>query len=237
MTIILPDEGPGPFPVLYLLGGNSDDDTTWARRTSLERYLAGVPLIVAMPNGGRGWYTNSATPPGRNYHDHIMNDIIGTVERLFPAIRDRRGRAIGGLSMGGYGAFKFALQFPDMFISAHSHSGVVMGPFWQPNLRPEKATRHASEIQAIFGTQREGSRNDPAYLAKICPIDKRPALYFDCGLDDFLFPDNVAFHHHLTAIGYPHEYAEHPAPTPGITGTSTSKPRMAFHRRHLQIPG
>src|SRR5437016_201468 len=102
MTLILPDDGPGPFPVFYLLGGNSDDDSSWARRSSLERYLSGVPLIVAMPNGCRGWYTNAQNAPGRNYQDHIMKDVIGLVERMFPTIKQRNGRCIGGLSMGGY---------------------------------------------------------------------------------------------------------------------------------------
>ncbi len=169
MTVILPDEGSGPFPVLYLLGGLSDDDSSWTRRTSLERYLAGVPLIVVMPNGCRGWYTNAANPPGRNYQDHILNDVIGLVDRMFPTIRQRHGRGIGGQSMGGYGAFKLALQFPDLFCSAHSHSGVVMGPFWKPEQRPEKAERHAAEFSAIFGGQREGTTKDPAHLAKFCP--------------------------------------------------------------------
>jgi S-formylglutathione hydrolase FrmB len=236
MTLILPDEGPGPFPVLYLLGGLSDDDTIWTRRTSLERYLAGVPLIVAMPNGSRGWYTNSATPPGRKYQDHILNDVVGTVDRLFPTIRHRHGRAIGGQSMGGYGAFKLALQFPDLFCSAHSHSGVTMGPFWKPELRPDQANRNAAEFAAIFGELREGTVNDPAHLAQICPPEKRPALYFDCGTDDYLYRDNVAFHAHLNAIGYQHEYTQHPGAHSWDYWDKHIQTALAFHRRHLPMP-
>ncbi len=52
---ILPEGKAGPFAVLYLLHGLGDDHTAWARRTSLERYVANLPLIVVMPNGDHNW--------------------------------------------------------------------------------------------------------------------------------------------------------------------------------------
>ncbi len=55
MTVIFPEAGgEGPFPVFYLLHGLSDDHTTWSRRTSIERYVSGLPLIVVMPETGAG---------------------------------------------------------------------------------------------------------------------------------------------------------------------------------------
>ncbi len=122
MTVILPQDvkQDGPFPVLYLLHGMSDDDTIWERRTSLERYVSEMPLIVVMPDGGRGFYTDAVQ--GYAYESHIMKDVIGFTERFFPAMRERKGRCIGGLSMGGYGSMKIALKYPDMFCSVVSHS-------------------------------------------------------------------------------------------------------------------
>ena len=136
MNVILPDRqaGAGPFPTFYLLHGMSDDHTIWARRTSIERYVEGLPLIVVMPDVGRGYYCDAAEGPA--YEAHIVQDVIGFVERFLNAIPSREGRVIGGLSMGGYGAIKLALKFPDLFCSAVSHSG-ALAVTRRETLRPE----------------------------------------------------------------------------------------------------
>jgi putative tributyrin esterase len=110
MNVIVPESGVGepPFPVCYLLHGLSDDHTSWARRTSIERYVADLPLIVVMPDGGRSFYTDAVEGPA--YERHLIEDVIGFVDRTFQTIRARRGRVIGGLSMGGFGAMKLALN-------------------------------------------------------------------------------------------------------------------------------
>src|SRR5215470_15991071 len=95
------------YPTLYLLHGLSDDHTIWTRRTSIERYAANLPLMVVMPDGERGFYTDAKEGP------------------KFQTEAERAGRCIGGLSMGGYGAVKLALKHPDMFVSANSHSGAL----------------------------------------------------------------------------------------------------------------
>ncbi|MGN6371134.1 MAG: alpha/beta hydrolase [Phycisphaerae bacterium] len=208
LTAILPDSGPGPFPVFYLLHGLGDDHTIWSRRTSIERYVSGIPLIVVMPGTARGWYTNAATPPGLPYEDHLTTDVLSLVDRLFPTIPRREGRVIGGLSMGGYGAIKLALKFPDLFCSATSHSGPLMTPLHKPELRPKEFAPQLAEYQSIFGADWQGGPNDPAALAKKCPLHLRPALRIDCGLSDFLLDQNREFHTHLDALHFPHEYHE-----------------------------
>ena len=124
MNVILPD-GEGPFPVLYLLHGLSDDYTIWHRRTSIERYVEAQPLIVVMPDGHRSFYCNDPRPGGLAYEDHIVTDVVDVVERTFPVIADRGARAIAGLSMGGYGAIMLGLRHPDVFSVACSHSGAM----------------------------------------------------------------------------------------------------------------
>ena len=69
------------------------------RRTSIERYVQGWPLVVVMPDGGRNFYTNAKEGPA--YEDDLLHDVLGLVERTFPVKAERSGRAIGGLSMGG----------------------------------------------------------------------------------------------------------------------------------------
>ena len=80
-----------PWSVFYLLHGLSDDNTIWTRRTSVERYVAGLPLVLVMPDGGRGWYTNAQSPPNFRYEDDLVVDVVGLVDRTFPVKKDRSG--------------------------------------------------------------------------------------------------------------------------------------------------
>ena len=125
VSVVFPDDPaiPRPWSVFYLLHGLSDDDTIWMRRTSIERYVEGLPLVVVMPDGGRGWYTNAVV--GYAYEDDLIKDVVGLIDRTFPVKAERSGRAIGGLSMGGYGAVKIGLKHHEMFASVNSHSGAL----------------------------------------------------------------------------------------------------------------
>jgi S-formylglutathione hydrolase FrmB len=114
----------GPFPVLYLLHGLSDDYTAWTRKSTIERQVQGLPLIVVMPDGGRGFYTDARQ--GFAYDTAIAQELVGLIDRTFNTDARRAARAIAGLSMGGYGALRLALTHPDRFCSAVRHSGVLL---------------------------------------------------------------------------------------------------------------
>jgi len=169
MTVIVPESGVGeqPFPVCYLLHGLSDDHTSWARRTSIERYVADLPLIVVMPDGGRGFYTDAVE--GSAYERHLIEDVIGFVDRTFQTIRERRGRVIGGLSMGGFGALKLALKFPQLFCSAVAHSAAC-----DVRRRVERLEM-AAEMRRIFGPSPAGGPNDLYALAEQSAVPARAA--------------------------------------------------------------
>ena len=203
-VVILPENaGPGPFPVCYLLHGLSDDHTAWTRRTNLERYVEGLPLVVVMPDGGRGFYTDSATEPAGAFETFLLRDLIGFVDRTFQTRAARTGRVIAGLSMGGYGAIKLALKFPETFCAAASHSGAL----WRPDLLD---AYEGSELHRVFGDHPGGGPNDVYALAEQAVRADLPALHFDCGTEDYLLPQNRLFHQHLSALSIPHEYSEHP---------------------------
>lgn len=212
MTVILPEgrwphgEVPGgPYPVWYLLHGILDDDSMWARYTSLERYVYGMPLIVVMPDGSRGGYTD-ARRGNRNYESHIMKDVIGFVDRMFPTIPERRGRAIGGLSMGARGAMKLALKYPDRFCSVVTHSVGYQVTRPADDAPPERKDSFA----LLYGDDETAAADDPHRLAE--QIDRKllPAIRFDCGTEDGLLEGSRAFHRHLDKLGIRHEYAEFP---------------------------
>ena len=80
--IILPDVGIGPFPVLYLLHGLSDDQTAWMRHTRIMDYVSELGLIVVMPDGGRSFYVNHAAGP--RWMEHLAEELPAMIERNFP---------------------------------------------------------------------------------------------------------------------------------------------------------
>ncbi|MDO9540746.1 MAG: alpha/beta hydrolase family protein [Kiritimatiellia bacterium] len=202
MNIILPP-GKGPFPVLYLLHGLSDDYTSWQRRTSIERYVEGKRLIVVMPDGGRSFYCNDGRRGGPAYEDHIIKDVVGFVDETFRTVATRRARAIAGLSMGGYGALMLALKHAEIFSVVCAHSSAT-------------GFTHLSYpdsplIGVIADALPKDGRYDLFLLAqKAVKSRNTMALRIDCGLNDSLLNENREFHAHLKKIGFKHEYREFP---------------------------
>ena len=223
----------GPFATFYLLHGLSDDHTIWERRTSIERYVAGLPLMVVMPNGGRGFYCDAKV--GFAYESAIVKDLIPYVDSVFRTKGTRESRCIGGLSMGGYGAAKLALKFPDLFCSAVSHSGAVA--YGHKAMSSDPADPWAAEMRRILGDSPAGGPGDIFALAERLRPENRPALRVDCGVDDFLIEDNRALHAHLEQIGYPHEYAEYPGAHEWGYWDLHVQEAIAFHARNVGIGG
>lgn len=201
---IIPEKMEGPFPVLYLLHGLSDDHTAWTRWTSIDRYVHDLPLIVVMPNAERSWYTDAAGIPNAAYETFIMEDMIGFVDEAFHTIRSREGRATCGQSMGGYGAFKLALKHPDMFCAAASHSGALVSAEHFVTGEPE----WVREARLIFGDHPQGGPDDLMEIIVCADPSTLPALYMDCGRDDFLIEGNRTMHRRLESLGISHEYHE-----------------------------
>jgi S-formylglutathione hydrolase FrmB len=128
------------YPVLYLLHGASGKYSDWVNQgveadidyTSVADHLA--PFITVMPDGGTwgfysDWYgsdLNGQTPsPPPAYSTYHIDELIPWVDGHFPTVASRSGRAIAGLSMGGFGAMSYAARFPDLFAAAGSFSGAV----------------------------------------------------------------------------------------------------------------
>jgi S-formylglutathione hydrolase FrmB len=205
MFAILPDVGQPPYPTLYLLHGLFDDHTIWQRRTRIEWYVRERPLLVVMPDGFRGFYTNNTSGP--DYATYMAEDLIDFVERNLPAKPERAARCVGGASMGGYGALRLALGYPDRYAAAFSHSGALLA-----GSRPTRqGIFDVSEMQRVFGLDPSGSEHDLIHLARrAMSTGQAPMLRLDCGTKDYLIEDNQEFHRSLAQMAYPHEYEEFP---------------------------
>ena len=215
-----------PYPVLYLLHGLSDDSTIWLRRTNIERYVAELPLMVVMPDGGRGFYCDAVE--GFAYETALVRDLVGYIDRTFQTRADRSGRCLCGNSMGGYGAARLAVRHPDMFCAAVSHSGAME---FGRKTRPESP----AEFARILGANPSGSGFD--LFSEVEKADKGtfPALRFDCGVDDFLLEENRVFRAHLEKLGLPFEYEEFPGNHNGDYWDLHVREAIAFFRKHLGI--
>jgi len=198
----------GRFPVLYLLHGLYGDYLNWDTRTGLENYARNLPLLIVMPDANDSWYTNSATVPQDKFEDYIAKDLISEVDENYRTIRDRHGRAIAGLSMGGYGALKLGLKYPELFVFAGSLSGALNAPQKLDTLRPD----FRAKLLEVFGNQGSPQRteNDIFLLLNSSRQTPYPYLSLACGEDDFFVDANRAFVLQLSSRKLVYQYHETP---------------------------
>jgi S-formylglutathione hydrolase FrmB len=191
------------YPILLLLHGFAGSCTDWLKHTRIATATSGSPVFVVMPSGGMDWYTN-AFDGSRKSEDDLLHDLVMHLIVTLPVAPEIRPWAIGGNSMGGYGAVKCALKRPDLFRVAFSHSG-AFGVTRQPKESPV-----FGDPEAHAGVR---MREDVVWLAEqamgASPLE-RPNLLLDCGQNDMMVEQSRQFAHHLAFLGYPHVYRETP---------------------------
>lgn len=210
MHVLLPQRpAAGKAKTLYLLHGMSDDEGTWMRRTSIDRYAEEHGLAVVMPDGGLGWYTDMYR--GLAWFRFISEELPALCRRFFPILSDKREDTwIGGNSMGGYGALKCALRAPQTFSRVISLSGALDAADTAVNNTVPATRRYWEDV---FGPAEDvsGSEND-LFAAATALTDPalRPRIYMWCGTEDFLYGQNTRMRDHLRALGYDMTYEESP---------------------------
>ena len=195
MTVLLPqptssqigmtgaaDDG-APPPVLYLLHGLSDDDTIWTRRTSIERYVAGLGLAVVMPQVHRSFYLDGLHTGA--YWTFVSDELPALVQRFFRVSGEREDTFVAGLSMGGYGAMLSALRTPERFAAAASLSGAL-------DVVRRQADDPHGVVQHITDTSLAGTDADLFALLGQADPAATPPLFLRCGTEDALVEDNRA---------------------------------------------
>ena len=208
VNIIIPasKQQPAPRKTLWLLHGLTDDHSGWVRYTGIEKYAAAYNLNVVMPNVDRSWYTNTAY--GANYFDFVAQELPAFCCKHFTEFSNaREENLVAGLSMGGYGALKLALTYPEQYSACISLSGSL-------DVTRKGRRYNFDEWRSIFGFEMAsadelaGTPHDLFYLAEqAAKTDKAlPALYLWCGTEDSLIEINGRFHDHLRALDIAHTY-------------------------------
>jgi S-formylglutathione hydrolase FrmB len=200
------------FPVLYLLHGLTGHFNNWTDLTKLKAYSAAYNMIIITPEGGDGWYTDSVSNEKEKWESYIVQELVPEVDKKFRTNTGRNQRAIAGLSMGGFGALKFGLKYPDKFVLAGSFSGAVSAGQITEKTVPGAIGK---TIDGIFGPADSESRkaNDLIAIIRSLTPEKMkeiPFIYFDCGTEDFLFQSNREFVNLLVEKKVPHEYRQLP---------------------------
>lgn len=183
MSAALPEED-GPYRVLYLLHALGENDSAYLRYTEVERYAIEHNIAIIMPNADNSYYTDSVF--GENYFTHIASEIPQAASRLFQISGKREDTFVAGFSMGGYGALKIGLSFPERFSKIASISApadlTLSGQYGSPL------------FAKIFGPDNpiKGTEHDIKTLAeRICRDQKPfPEIYMCCGLQDRLLEAN-----------------------------------------------
>ncbi|GAW64161.1 protein SipE [Ligilactobacillus acidipiscis DSM 15836] len=188
--------------VLYLLHGMGDDHTKWIRRTNVEQYVKKYNLVVISAQFGKSFYSNMVY--GENYWDFLTSELPYLVDRMFPISDKREDRFVAGLSMGGFGAFKWALNYPKMFSNAASFSGVLsLQDFFE--IRSKKVLeglninnsveRFRSLANSVIGNKGKiaGTNNDLIELLKQNSKSNLPNFYQFCGDKDPILQFNKKF--------------------------------------------
>ncbi|HKR61142.1 MAG TPA: alpha/beta hydrolase family protein [Pyrinomonadaceae bacterium] len=202
------------FPVIYLLHGITGHHTNWLERTRIALYATHYDLFVVMVEGENGWYSDSATVPTDKFESYILQELMPDVEKRFRVSTEREGRAIAGLSMGGYGSLKFGFKFPEKFALVGSMSGALKAASWtDAELKDFEFIRQS--LLKTYGPVGSKSRaeNDLVKLTQEVSVEgikALPTIYLDCGTEDPLFSVNRAYADLLVQRKIPHEFRELP---------------------------
>jgi len=209
------DQSGRKYPVLYLLHGFRDDHTGWLQHGELRRIAdetirngKAVPMVIIMPHTLGGFYGNGFD--GRNrYEDYFFTELIPFVEKHFRVHTDKEHRAIAGISMGGQGAFYYAMKYPEMFAACCPMGGA----FNFTDLNSVQMGREISEV--------DGNTNDLGVLLQWTAERQQLAdpdesqntfvrFYFDCGEQDGLIKINRDLNAKMQELDIPHEFRTHP---------------------------
>jgi len=198
------------YPVLYLLHGMFRSESAYIARVdadlAADRLIAEkkiAPLILVMPEGDSSFYVNWKADPKARWEDFIVHDLVAEVDRRFPTVADRAGRAIGGFSMGGFGAMRLAVIHRDLFSAVSSQYGAFQIA--------------ATDLPYLGGKLKQAFGEDPAVFQAQSPLELiastglQPgelAIYLDAGEDDAWALDEQAreFARRLTARGVAHTF-------------------------------
>lgn len=219
--VVLPDSyNPSgkSYPVIYLLHGGQGSYRDWLSKLKdkllLHKLADQYQVIIVTPDGGTtSYYFDSPLDKTSQYETFISKELIQKIDETYRTIKDRKGRIIAGLSMGGHGAMFISARHPDIYCAAGSMSGVMDINTATWNVPADFAKSRDKNFERLLGPPKDTVNRYREYCA-VGLVDKMKAndvkLIFDCGADDIMIRPNRELHKLLTENGTPHDYIERP---------------------------
>jgi S-formylglutathione hydrolase FrmB len=208
------------FPVLYFLHGLGESSQTlldaggWNLIENLWEQKQIGDFVIVTPSADRSFYVNSRDGKVR-YEDFFIREFLPFIESHYRIQADRRTRGVTGISMGGYGALRFAFRYPQLFGSVSAHSAALVAKLPAVQASDPQSEGLARVMGGAFGSPFDRAfwdRNNPFTLVQEGANPAGMAIYFDCGTEDLLGFDAgaQAFHNLLVAKKIPHEFHLYP---------------------------
>lgn len=235
------------YPVLYFLHGLGDNEQTlfnsggWTLLDDLRKQHKMGDFLIVAPEGRRSFYVNSADGSVR-YSDFFLQEFMPAIERKYRIRPGRAGRAISGISMGGYGALRFAFAHPELFSAASAQSAAIITESPQQlDAASQTGVPILTVLGPVFGKPidaRHWNENNPLALAKKNAGGVRMmAIYFNCGQNDnYGFEKGAAeLHTELLREHVPHEYHAYPGDHSLTYFLSHFDEVMEFHSKAFRL--
>lgn len=228
-VLIVPDvANTQACPTVYLLHGFGGNYKTWLQiKPDLPQIADEMGCIFVCPDGAGSWYWDSPRNPDMQYETFISSELVRFIDTRCNTIKERTGRAITGLSMGGHGAMWNALRHPDVFGAAGSTSGGVdIRPF-PKSWEMYKQLGERDEYPDVW---------DAHTVINLVPKleNGRQALIIDCGYGDFFFEVNNRFHEALLKQGIDHDFLVRPGEHNNTYWHNSIDYQLLFFRKYFE---
>lgn len=187
--------------VLYLLHGLSDNCSNWFQLTGVARYAREHNLAVITPEVQRGFYTNMES--GIRYFSYVADELPKMMHEMFGLPLTREKNFVAGLSMGGYGALKCALTYPNRYAGCGAFSSACDVAF---NIDKRYiSSQMAGELKAIFGADLKVKECDDLFrlAEKAAKSETKPKILMTCGISDSLLDQNHRLRDHIEKLSFP----------------------------------
>ncbi|MEA4841236.1 MAG: alpha/beta hydrolase family protein [Bacteroidales bacterium] len=192
------------YPVIYLLHGFGDDYSGWVKKAKgMDKLSDLYNIIFVCPDGAKSWYFDSPMDKSIRYETFVSGELVKWVDGSYKTIKDRSGRGITGLSMGGHGALYLAFRHQDVYGVAGSMSGGVDIRSFLKNWDLEKCLGKYSEYP-------DNWENNTVINLLHLLTPNRLAIFIDCGSEDFFYKVNVNLHEKLLERNIPHDFMIRP---------------------------
>jgi S-formylglutathione hydrolase FrmB len=219
------------FPVVYLLHGYSGNYANWIKKVpALSQAVDTQQLIIVCPDGDySSWYFDSPVDSTSRYETYVARELVNWIDGRYKTIRNRSGRAITGLSMGGHGALYLAFRHQETFGAAGSMSGGV-------DIRPFPNNWDIAKRLGPYAREPENWERNTVINMLYMLTPNALALIIDCGTGDFFYRANTNLHEKLLERNISHSFISRPGAHDWNYWSDAITYQLLFMRHYFEQP-